>query len=96
MVVQESLKVPARVWRAAFDGFFEDACTSELNKIKMPTLILWGERDSLCRRCDQDALLAAITGSRLIVYENAGHGLHWEEPERFAADILNFAEEHRI
>jgi len=26
------------------------------------------------------------------VYEKAGHGLHWEEPERFAGDLVAFAE----
>lgn len=50
-----------------------------------------GTRDSLCRRADQDDLLATIAGSRLVVYENAGHALHWEEPERFAADLVAFA-----
>jgi pimeloyl-ACP methyl ester carboxylesterase len=55
-----------------------------------PTLILWGDRDGLCSRGDQEALLAAIAGSRLVVYEGAGHGLHWEEPERFAADLVAF------
>jgi non-heme chloroperoxidase len=34
--------------------------------------------------------LRAITGARLVVYENAGHALHWEEPERFAADLAAF------
>jgi pimeloyl-ACP methyl ester carboxylesterase len=41
---------------------------------------------------DQDALRAAIRGARLAVYENAGHALHWEEPEHFAADLAAFAE----
>jgi pimeloyl-ACP methyl ester carboxylesterase len=89
-VVEESLKVPARVWHAAFTGFLEDDVAGELGKIKAPTLILWGERDAFCSRRDQDALLAAIPGSRLVVYEGAGHGLHWEEPERFAADLAAF------
>jgi non-heme chloroperoxidase len=31
-VVRESLKVPARVWRAAFAGFFEDDFAAELEK----------------------------------------------------------------
>jgi pimeloyl-ACP methyl ester carboxylesterase len=89
-VIQESLKVPARVWRAAFEGFLEDDFTEELNRIKAPTLILWGDRDRLCSREDQEVLLGAITGSQLVVYEGAGHGLHWEEPERFAADLAAF------
>ncbi len=56
-VVQESLKVPARVWHAAFAGFMEDACAGELGKITAPTLIVWGTRDAFCPRRDQDALL---------------------------------------
>jgi pimeloyl-ACP methyl ester carboxylesterase len=28
-----------------------------------------------------------------VVYPGAGHGLHWEEPERFAADLTTFAED---
>ena len=88
--VRESLKVPARVWRAAFEGFFEDDFIGELDRIAAPTLIVWGERDSLCRRADQDALRAGIRGSRLLTYEQAGHALHWEEPARFAADLTAF------
>jgi pimeloyl-ACP methyl ester carboxylesterase len=45
-VVQESLKVPARVWREVFEGFLEDDCAAELGKIKVPPLILWGARDT--------------------------------------------------
>ena len=89
-VVRESLKVPARVWRAAFAGFFEDDFAAELEKIAVPTLILWGDRDALARRADQDALLSSIAGSRLVVYHGAGHALHWEQPERFAADLASF------
>jgi non-heme chloroperoxidase len=90
MVVNESLKVPARVWRDAFAGFFEDDFADELGKVAVPTLIIWGDRDNFCPRGDQDTLLAGITGSRLLVYEGAGHSLHWEEPERFAADVAAF------
>ena len=94
-VVAESLKVPARVWRAAFAGFLEDDCLDDLGKISAPTLLLWGTRDALCSRGDEDALLQAIPGSRLVAYEGAGHALHWEEPERFAADVAAFAAAHR-
>ena len=90
--VRESLKVPAHVWRAAFQGFLEDDFVDEIGRIKAPTLILWGARDVLCPRADQEALVAEITGARLAVYESAGHALHWEEPERFAADVVAFAE----
>jgi len=40
----------------------------------------------------RQVLLAEITDARLAIYERAGHALHWEEPERFAADVAAFAE----
>ena len=89
-IVQESLKLPARVWRAVFEGFLEDDAVDELEKIRSPTLIVWGSRDALAPRRDQDVFLTAIAGSRLLAYESAGHAVHWEEPERFATDLLTF------
>jgi pimeloyl-ACP methyl ester carboxylesterase len=89
-VVRESLKVPSRVWRAAFAGFFEDDFAAELGKIAAPTLVLWGDRDALAPRADQDALVAGIAGARLVAYEGTGHALHWEEPRRFAGDLTRF------
>ena len=91
-VVQESLKVPARVWRATFEGFLQDDFSSEVQKIKAPTLVVWGDQDAFCPRSDQDTLVRAIAGSQLVVYPGAGHALHWEQPERFAADLVAFAE----
>jgi pimeloyl-ACP methyl ester carboxylesterase len=79
------------VWRAVFEGLLEDECAGELGKIEAPTLIVWGARDAFGSRREQDALLRAIAGSRLVVYESAGHALHWEEPERFAPDLVAFA-----
>jgi pimeloyl-ACP methyl ester carboxylesterase len=89
-VVQESLKVPARVWRAAFAGFLADDFPGEIGGIAAPTLIIWGDQDAFAPHGDQEALLEAIAGSRLAVYAGAGHALHWEEPARFAADLAAF------
>jgi non-heme chloroperoxidase len=91
-LVQEALKVPSRVWRAAFEGFLIDDLSGELDKIKAPTLIVWGDRDAILNRSDQEALAAAIVGSRLVVYAGAGHSPHWEEPDRFASDLASFIE----
>ena len=91
-VVRESLKLPARVWRAVLlEGLLEADFSGELAKIQVPTLIFWGDQDALTRN-GQEALTAAIAGSRLVVYAGAGHGLHWEEPGRFAADLTAFVE----
>jgi pimeloyl-ACP methyl ester carboxylesterase len=91
-VVRESLKVPARVWRAALAGMVEADHSGDLGAIRAPTLVLWGDRDTLVPRSEQDALAEAIPGSRLVVYPGVGHGLHWEDPERVAADLAAFTQ----
>lgn len=89
-IVRESLKVPARVWRAAFADFLEADFSARLSTITAPTLIVWGDQDAFCSRGEQDALRARIPGSRLVVYGGAGHALHWEDPEQFASDLGTF------
>ena len=80
------------MWRAAFEGGLEDDSFGELDKIKAPTLIIWGDQDATCPRSDQEAL-AALTDSRLVVYPGAGHALHCEEPDRLASDLVSFIED---
>ena len=53
-VVQESLKAPARVWRAALDGLIDAEFAEELGRIGAPTLIVWGDRDEFFLRSKQD------------------------------------------
>jgi non-heme chloroperoxidase len=90
-MVQESLKVPAHVWRATTEGFLEDDFSAEVHRIKAPTLILWGDRDVLTQ-ADQEVLRAAIPDSRLVTYPGAGHTLIAEAPERVAVDLTSFVE----
>jgi pimeloyl-ACP methyl ester carboxylesterase len=91
-IVQENLKVPAFVWRETFEGLMADESFKELHTIKAPTLILWGDQDTILPRSDQEALAAAIPGSRLVVYAGAGHAFYWEEPDRVASDLVAFIE----
>jgi non-heme chloroperoxidase len=91
-MIDESLKAPAHVWKATFQGLLEAVPPTETGMISAPTLILWGDRDGFLPRSDQEALAAAIPGSRLVIYAGTGHVVHWEEPERVAADVLAFAE----
>jgi non-heme chloroperoxidase len=91
--VRESLKVPARVWRATFADFLVADFSTELATIQAPTLIAWGDRDEYFSRSEQMALHAAIRGSRLAVYPGGGHAFHWEDPARFASDLAVFADE---
>jgi non-heme chloroperoxidase len=89
--VDESLKVPARVWREAFNGFPRVDYSAELSGLNIPALIVYGDQDELISRTEQDALLDALPDARFEVYEGVGHAMHWEQPERFAQDIVEFS-----
>jgi len=94
-LVQENLKVPAFVWRAALEARWraEGDFAGELTKIRAPTLIVWGDQDARYPRSEQEAIAAAIPDSRLVVYPGAGHLLHVEEPDRVASDLAAFIAE---
>jgi pimeloyl-ACP methyl ester carboxylesterase len=92
-LVQESLKVPARVWKATLEGLLEDDSAEELGKTKAPTLIVWGDQDAIIPRSDQETFEARIAESRLVVYPGAGHALYCEEPALFASDLAAFVED---
>jgi pimeloyl-ACP methyl ester carboxylesterase len=94
-LVQESMKVPARVWKATLEGLLEDDSSEELAKIQAPTLIVWGDQDTIVPRSDQEMFLAKITNSRLVVYPGAGHALYCEVPALFASDLVAFIEDLR-
>jgi rifampin ADP-ribosylating transferase len=69
-------------------GMFEADPPTETGVITVPTAVLWGDQDGLLPREEQDRLVAAIPGARLVVYEGTGHLVLWEEPERVAADLV--------
>ena len=94
-IVRESLKVPAWVWQAAFVALREDDVAAEIGKINVPTLVVTGDRDGFASISDVEARTRTIAGAQLAVYHGAGHGFHWEEPARFAADLATFAEQLR-
>jgi non-heme chloroperoxidase len=92
--VSESLKVPARVWRAYWEGVVltvDD--TGRLGEIHTPTLILWGEQDALLPREEQEWRAVAIPNATLRVYPETGHLAHWVRPEWVVRDLEAFLKE---
>jgi non-heme chloroperoxidase len=93
-VVSESLKVPAHVWRDYYEGVVltvDD--TARLGEIGVPTLILWGEEDTLLPREEQERRAAAIPNATLRVYPETGHLAHWVRPEWVVRDLQTFLKE---
>jgi non-heme chloroperoxidase len=89
-LVAQSLKAPARVWRDGLEGLLAFDDVAELGRLVAPTLLLWGERDGLFSRQEQDRLAAAIPGARLQVVPEAGHSPHLERPEKVADSLDAF------
>jgi pimeloyl-ACP methyl ester carboxylesterase len=89
---EENLKVPARVWRDAFEGLLAADPPLDTGRISAPTLIIWGARDSLLPRGDQEAMATEIPGARFVVYPDVGHLPVVEAPERVAADVTELCE----
>lgn len=89
-VIAESLKVPARVWRAALAGLIEEERFDGLGQRRTPVLLLWGELDAIFSRGDQEALLAALPVASLRVYRETGHAPHWERPDDVVRDLEQF------
>lgn len=56
----------------------------------LPTLIVWGDRDAFIPAAHAKAAHTAMPGSRLEIFDNAGHFPHQEEPERVAAVLEEF------
>lgn len=86
-VIEETKKVPARVFRDALAGLIARDRTFTGAGSLVPTLILWGDEDAFCTRADQDALVAAFKNALLVVYPGIGHAVHWELPVRAATDV---------
>jgi pimeloyl-ACP methyl ester carboxylesterase/tetratricopeptide (TPR) repeat protein len=92
-VIQESMKVPSHVWREAVKEMLSPASNVSLNKITAPTLIIWGDKETIFPRAEQDALVATIPNAVLKVYAETGHDPQWEKPEDFARDLQRFMSE---
>ncbi|KMT23346.1 alpha/beta fold hydrolase [Clostridium cylindrosporum] len=66
---------------------------SDLEKIQIPTLILHGIHDKVCRFQLAEAQKKAIKHSKLIPFEFSGHGLFYDQQEKFNRELIKFIEE---
>jgi pimeloyl-ACP methyl ester carboxylesterase len=59
---------------------------------RLPTLILWGQRDRMIPVDHAHAAHRAIPGSRLEIFDGSGHFPHIEDQDRFVAVVTDFLE----
>jgi pimeloyl-ACP methyl ester carboxylesterase len=64
-----------------------------LPAIQAPTLILWGSRDREVPQSAMETMHAQIAGSRLVMFETAGHFPFLDVPEEFSRRLIAFLHE---
>ncbi len=73
--------------------YYLNAISSNLTAIAVPTLIIWGEKDSLFPPKWGEQLRRAIPDARIQVIPGAGHLILHDAPDRVAAAVAQFVAE---
>ena len=89
-MVAECLRTPAATWKGAFAGLLEDDFGADVHRIDVPVLLAWGDADSFVPEEDQQRLQRALPRATRSVFSGVGHAVHWERPERIAAELRGF------
>jgi len=61
-----------------------------LEKINIPTLIIWGESDPVTPLGDGKIINERIRGSKMVVFDNEGHDINIKKPGEVAQKIIEF------
>lgn len=78
------------VMKEIFKKIITEDLKVNLEKIKSPTLILWGARDDMVPLSHTRILKEKIRNSRLVIFPGRGHALNLQIPEKLAKEIINF------
>jgi len=63
----------------------------DLKLITIPTLILHGKKDKICKFELAEQTKAMLSNAQLIPFENSGHSLFLEETQKFNSELIKFA-----
>lgn len=90
MLVEKIHRADPRAYRAAMRAlaFFNNG--RRLQELHIPTLVISGERDNTVPLETQRELAADIPGAKQVIIPDAGHGIIFDQPERFNRALLAF------
>lgn len=63
---------------------------NKISKLKAKTLIIWGNKDLTVPKVMFDETVSLLPEAEVIIYEDCGHSIVVDDPERLAIDILHF------
>ncbi len=70
-----------------------DENRERIKTIRVPTLIVWGEKDHIAPISNAEFLNREITGSKLLVIPGGKHPAYLDNPEMFHDALLEFLRE---
>jgi pimeloyl-ACP methyl ester carboxylesterase len=65
-----------------------------LYRVRLPTLIIWGENDGVVSPAHGKSYQHGIAGATLVLIPACGHLPHVEQPEAFLQAVLPYLEQH--
>lgn len=81
-------------WSRAAYAVAEHDTRSELGRLTMPVLLVWGSDDLLIPIASAIPLQAGIPDTRLVVLDGGGHVCNLDQPEAFNAAVSDFFAAH--
>jgi len=88
---RDAAAIPVRAWLAILDqGLNLRDLRANLQRIRAPTLLIWGGKDNLFGARDRCSLRAALPQAEVRLFEGLGHNPYWEDPQAVASVINPF------
>jgi pimeloyl-ACP methyl ester carboxylesterase len=90
ILMRDLLRAGPTATALAFARLLRDDARPLMRTLKMPVLLLWGERDPLVPLDYAEQALKVMPHAKLRVIEHAGHVPMWENPADFNRELLAF------
>jgi len=85
------LNMPAYAAYRYFKTLVEEDLRDRVPQVELPTIMFHGRYDTVCDPGWSEYMAARISGSRIVWFENSGHALMVEEPDKFSQELMAFA-----
>ena len=90
-IIRERDYIQAEELKETFKNIVKEDLSEELNNVRIPTLILWGEEDTETTLKQGKFMHLEIINSKFKVFEKEGHNLPIKSPLKVASEIQLFA-----
>lgn len=87
---EESAAAPESTWMGVLRSLTLTDWSQMASLIEAPTLILWGDQDSLFGAETQKHIQTILPEASHVTYEGHGHNMFWEVPRQVGTDINDF------